>query len=192
MKTWCRAAGIGLILILLFGVRVPAATDMMEGADVQADPEAVKAILATFDRAEEALRTESLSGIAAIYSKNYRHRGLRKEDTTRIWEDIFARYNQLSSRHAFSKIIVEKKMLGKTTARVTCTGALFGVSALKREGQPSLSALSASGGAEPVHIDVWFEAIHYLVLEDGTWKIIGHDLAGREEDPFGASIHLLF
>ena len=188
MKIRYRAAGLGLVLILLFGVRAPAATDMMEGADVQADTEAVKAILATFDRAEEALRTESLSGITAIYSKDYRHRGLRKEDTTRIWEDIFARYNQLSSRHAFSKIMVEKKMLGKTTARVTCTGALFGVSASKREGQPSPSALTA----EPVHIDVWFEAIHYLVLEDGTWKIIGHDLAGGEEDPFGAAIHLLF
>jgi hypothetical protein len=43
-----------------------------------------------------------------------------------------------------------------------------------------------------MHIDVWFEANHYLVLEEGVWKIIGHDPSGGAEDLFGASIHLLF
>ena len=176
---------MGLVLILLCSDWTSAMTDIMEGAEVQADPEAVKAIVATFDRAEEALRTESLSGIMFIYSKAYRNRGLRKEDTSRIWEDLFARYNQLSSWHLFSKIVVDRE---KATARVICTGGLFGVSVLEKEGKPSPTALSA----EPMHIDVWFEAIHYLVLEDGAWRIIGHDPAGGEKEPFGASIHLLF
>ena len=183
------AGFVGLVLILLFGVRAPAMTDIMKGADVQADPKEVKSILATFDQAEETLRTESLSGLMAIYSKSYRHRGLRKEDTSRIWEDIFARYDRLSSRHFFSKIVVEKKMSQKATAQVTCTGGLFGISALKKEGKPSPAAQTE----EPVHhIDVWFEAVHHLVLEEGSWKIIGHDPAGGEEDPFGVAIHLLF
>lgn len=184
-----RAAGLGLVLILLCSGWTPAMTDIMEDAEVQADPEAVKAILATFGRAEEALRTENLTGIMAIYSQAYRNRGLRKDDTSRIWADLFARYDQLSSRHVFSKIVVSRE---KGTAGVTCTGALFGVSALEEEGKPSPAALSASGEAEPMHIDVWFEATHYLVLEEGAWRIIGHDPVGKEKEPFGAAIHLLF
>jgi hypothetical protein len=189
MRRLGAVAGMGVVLFLLCSSSTPAVTDIMEGAEIRADSDAVKAILAAFDRTEEALRNESLSGIMAIYSKNYRHRGLRKEDTARIWEDIFARYDQFSSRHFFSKIVVEQKMLGKATAQVTCTGALFGVSVLKeKRGKPFPTAQTEA----PVHIDVWFDAIHYLVLEDGTWKIIGHDPAGGEEDPFGAAIHLLF
>ncbi len=44
---------------------------------------------------------------------------------------------------------------------------------------------------EPVSIDIWFDTIHYMILEDGEWKIIGHDPERGEEDPFGAAIHLL-
>jgi hypothetical protein len=180
-----RAVIIALALILFYGDGTSAATDILEGADVQADPATVKAIQATFDRAEEALRTENLSGIMTLYSKGYQNRGLRKEDTSRIWEDLFVRYDRLSSRHVFSKIVVDKK---SGTAQVTCTGALFGTSVLKREGKPSPTASLA----ESVQIDSWFEAVHYLVLEDGAWRIIGHDPARGEQDAFGSAIHLLF
>lgn len=153
---------------------------------MQADPETVKAILATFNRAEEALRTESLSRIMAVYSKDYQNRGLRKEDTSRIWDDIFSRYDQLSSRHVFSRIVVDQ---GKNTAQVTCTGAIFGVSILRRDRiMPSPAALTA----EPVQIDIWFDAVHYLVLEGDEWKIIGHDPGADKYDSFGSGIHLLF
>ncbi|MBI3609996.1 MAG: hypothetical protein HY204_04730 [Nitrospirae bacterium] len=183
MRTAWKMAGLGVVLLLLFGGPAVAVTDIMEGAEVQADPEALKAVLAAFNRAEEALRTKNLSGITAVYSKNYQNRGLRKEETSRIWKDIFTRYDRLSSRHLFTKIVVDRE---KGTARVTCTGALFGVSILK-QGRPSPTATE-----EPTHIDVWFEADHHLVLEDGDWKIIGHDPARGADDPFGAAIHLLF
>lgn len=178
-----KVVGLGLVLILFCNGGSMAVTDIMGGAMVEADPEVVKAILSTFDRAEEALRTKNLPGITAVYSKDYQNRGLRKEETALIWKDIFARYNRLSSRHLFTKIVVDR---GKGAARVTCTGALYGVSIL-RGGKPA-----PTSAEEPTHIDVWFEAVHYLILEDGAWKIIGHDPAAGPDDPFGAAIHLLF
>jgi hypothetical protein len=185
MKILGAVAGIGIFLLLLWSGWTAAVTDITEGADVQADPETVKAIVASFDRAEEALRTENLAGVMAIYSKAYRHRGLRKEDTSRIWEDIFVRYDRLSSRHFFSKIVVDSK---KGTALVICTGTLYGLPVPKKEEKPAPGGLPQ----EPIHIDIWFDANHYLILENGTWRIIGHDPTGREEDSLGASIHLLF
>ena len=191
MKVLGSAMGMGLTLILLSSGGTGAVTEIIKGADVRADPKTVKAILATFDRMEEALRTENLSGMMVLYSESYRHRGLRKEDTARIWENIFDRYNRLSSRHAFSRIVVEKqtirKLFREPRAIAACTGALFGVSALKEGKPPSMAATT-----EPTHLDVWFETNHYLVLEDGVWKIIGHDPAAGEEDSLGAAIHLLF
>src|SRR5579863_3576405 len=158
---WFGVGALALLLILANARPLPAMTEIINDAEVEADPEAIKAVLATFENAEEALRTRSLSAMMAIYSKAYQNRGLRKDDTSLIWQDIFARYKRLSSRHLFSRVIVDR---GKKTARVTCTGGLFGVPALQREGKN-----------ESVQIDVWFEAVHHLVFEDGSWKIIGHD-----------------
>ena len=174
-----RQGMMALVSILFAAGMTAAATDVLPGAAVQADSESVKAILATFDHAEEALRTENLPAMMAIYSKAYQNRGLRKEETSRIWQDIFTRYDHLSSRHVFSKVVVDRD---KKTAHVTCTGALFGTSVFKKGER-----------AEPVRIDFWFEAVHHLVFEDGAWKIVGHDPGGgAEESPFGSAVHLLF
>ena len=181
----CRALGLGFTLLLLFGAKAFALIDIIEGAEVQASSQTVKAIMAAFDQAEEALRSEGLAKMMEFYSDDYRNRGLRKEGTSWIWEDIFVRYDQLSSRHVFSKIIVGTE---KGTAQVTCTGALFGSSVFEKKGEPA----PASVTSEPTMIDSWFEAIHYLILEKEVWKIIGHDPAVGEQDTFGAGIHLLF
>jgi hypothetical protein len=175
-----------LSVILLTSIGALAVTDITQDAEVKADPETVKAIRGTFDRAEEALHTKSLSGLMAIYSKDYQNRGLRKTDTALIWQDIFARYDQLSSRHVFSKIVVQKNGSEPPSAQVTCTGVLFGVSVLKK-GKPAPAAAE-----KPFYLDAWFETTHYLVLENGDWKIIGHDPSMAEEHPFAAALHLLF
>jgi hypothetical protein len=180
-----RALGLGFTLLLFFGVKAFALTDIIEGADVQASSQSVKAIMASFGQAEEALRSENLAKMMEFYTDDYRNRGLRKEGTSWIWEDIFARYDELSSRHVFSKIIVDAE---KGIAQVTCTGALFGSSVFDKERKPT----PASVTSEPIMIDSWFEAIHYLILEKEVWKIIGHDPAIGEQDTFGAGIHLLF
>jgi hypothetical protein len=174
------------MMTIMGSSRAFAVTDITPDAEVKANPETVKAVRAAFDRAEEALRTKSLSGIMAIYSKDYQNRGLRKVDTVHIWEDIFARYDQLSSRHVFSKIVVEQKN-GQPAAQVICTGVLYGVSILKsRKPAPTASI------EKPLLLDAWFESTHHLIFEDGVWKINGHDPSAVEEHPFAAALHLLF
>lgn len=179
MKRQFRLLLIGILLTALSAGPTLAATDILPNAKVQADPESVKSILATFNRAEEALRSKNLPGIMSIYSKSYQNLGLRKEETARIWGDLFARYDYIFSRHLFSKIIVDRD---KKTAHVTCTGSLhFRPSAVKPGERP-----------EAVRIDLWFEAVHHLVWEEGTWKIFGHNPGETEDNRFGSAIHLLF
>jgi hypothetical protein len=173
-----RWIGIGLIFIFLIVGSASALVDIPKKAEVRADQDVVDAIVDTFDQAEEALEAENLFVIMSVYSDSYQNRGLRKGETSRIWQDIFNRYDRLSSRHIFSRIIVDPN--GKT-AKVTCTGGLFGVSIFK-----------GGAGPEAVQIDSWFEAIHYLALEEGAWRIIGHDPSEKERDLFGSAIHLLF
>lgn len=156
-----------------------AAADILLNAEIQADPETVESILATFDRAEEALRSKNLPKIMSIYSKSYRNLGLRKEETARIWADLFARYDRVFSRHTFSKIVVDRE---KKTADVTCVGSLhFRPSAVKPGARP-----------EPVRIDYWIGAVHHLIWEEGAWKIFGHTPGETENNPHGSAIHLLF
>lgn len=170
--------GMGLILLFLVVGSASALVEISKQAEIRADQDEIDAILDTFDQAEEALEAENLSVIMTIYSDGYQNRGLRKEDTSRIWQDLFNRYDRLSSRHHFSRIILDPD---GTKAKVTCTGALFGVSVFKKGARP-----------EPVQIDTWFEANHYLVLEEGEWRIVGHDPSEKERDLFGSAIHLLF
>lgn len=173
-----RWIGLGLILIFLVAGSASALVEISKKGEVPADQNDMNAILDTFDHAEEALQAENLSVMMSVYSDGYLNRGLRKEETSRIWKDIFNRYDRLSSRHLFTRIVVDPN--GKT-AKVTCTGSLFGVSVFK-------------GGArsEAVQIDTWFEAIHHLALEEGEWRIIGQDPSEKERDLFGSAIHLLF
>jgi len=108
---------------------------------------------------------------------------LRKQDTGQVWQDIFGRYDRLSSRHIFSKIVVDEKT---NTAHVTCTGALFGVSRFGKGTGPVPMA-----DRPEVMIDSWFEAVHHMVKQNGAWKLVGHDPA-QGQDTFGSAIHLLF
>ena len=172
----------GLIAILLAGLlngRASAATEILPNAEIQADPESVKSILLTFNRAEKALRSRHLSGIMAIYSDSYRNLGLGKKETEQIWQDLFSRYRIIVSKHGFSKIIVDRD---KRKADVTCTGMLhFGNRTLK-----------PGGRAEPLRIHYWFEAVRRRVWEEGVWMIYGHDPGQNESNPSGSAVQLLF
>jgi hypothetical protein len=147
-----------------------AETKISKGADINVNDQTTKEILAAFDRTEEALRGKRLDALMALYSKDFYYQGLKKDDLKRIWTTLFSRYYRMASHHIFSKIVVVN---GKVpTAEITCTGGLW-------------ATYDATG--ERVRIDSWFEEVHRLVYEDGTWRIRGH--AG--EDPnnmqFGAA-----
>lgn len=75
-----------------------------------------------------------------------------------IWRDIFSRYDRLSSRHLFSKIVVNQEM---GTAEVTCTVPFLGA-----------SVLTQNEKTKPMHIDFWFEAIHLISFFDGENEFV--------------------
>lgn len=175
---------IFLIFLLVAGSAF-ALTDIMKGAMVKADPPTVSALRASFDLVEEALRAENINGVVAIYAKDYRHQGLGKKATIRIWKNIFEKYDRLSSRHLFTKIVVDDET---GVARLTCTGALMGALARENKDESKPEDLKS----KPVRIDAWFEATHYMILENGAWRFTGHDPDGGKEAYLGEGIHLLF
>lgn len=173
------AMAVGVTTLTLCRPATPtvAKVEIMTGAAIMADENSVKEIVAAFDRAEKAIQAKDLDGLMALYSKRYNYHKLRKSDARRIWEEIFEYHHRLHSTHLFTKINKVVQMNGDVTAQVTCTGALWGLA-------------DETGGKET--IDSWFEEVHYLVKEDGAWRIIGNEGAGLETPRFGHAPHPLF
>jgi hypothetical protein len=145
-------------------------------ATVTADDATVKEILAAFDRAEQAIQARDVDGLMSLYSKRYNYHKLRKSDARRLWEEMLEYHHQLHSTHVFTDIKTTQ-VDGETRAEVKCTGALWGIS-------------GESG--EKVTVDSWFEEVHYLVKEDGVWRIIGNAGRAPESPRFGHAPHPLF
>jgi hypothetical protein len=170
-----------VVPILAQGCSLPALPDLGRvqidrWAEITGDDRDVAAILAAFNRAEEALHENNLDGVMALYSDRYRHHGLSKDDLRTIWEEMMKDYDGLASTHIFSR--VKAIASGKVpTARISCTGSFWGVS--KATKQRDI-------------IDSWFFEIHDLVYEDGAWRIFGHDGGETATVPFGRSPHPFF
>jgi hypothetical protein len=146
------------------------------GADINGDDRDVAAILAAFNHAEDALHQNNVDGVMALYSEQYRHHGLSKADLRTIWEDMLAHYDGLASTHVFSRVSVVAS--GKVpTARIGCTGSLWGTSKATKEREV---------------IDSWFFEIHPVVFEHGEWRILGHDGGDIPTVLFGKSPHPFF
>jgi ketosteroid isomerase-like protein len=131
-------------------------TDIGPRAVIKAEDETVGDILAAFNRAEEALHARDIDALMKVYSRDYHYRDLMKDDVRKIWENLFAKYSQISSTHVFSQVVAEGRK--PSTAKITCTGRLWGTS--KESG-------------ERVIIDSWFFEVHHLVSEDGAWLVRG-------------------
>lgn len=178
-----RMVVVSILLFLTFltGCSLPALPDagkisVDRWAEIKGGDKDVSEILAAFNRAEDALHARDLDGLMALYSEQYRYHGLSKADLRKIWEEMFARYDNLASTHRFSSILVrgpEKHPV----ADVSCTGSLWGLS--KETGKR-------------VIIDSWFYEIHHVVYEDGAWRIRGHAGEDTKTLPFGASPHPFF
>lgn len=170
-----------VILMLLSGCTLPALPDegkinVSRWAEIKGSDKDVSEILAAFNRAEDALHARDLDGLMALYSEQYRYHGLSKSDLRKIWEEMFARYDNLASTHAFSRIHIGGSAK-QPTADISCTGSLWGLS--KETGKR-------------VFIDSWFYEIHHVVYEDGAWRIRGHAGEDTKALPFGTSPHPFF
>jgi ketosteroid isomerase-like protein len=141
-------------------------TDIGPRAVIRADDKTVAEILAVFHRAEEALHARDIDVLMEVYARDYKYLDLTKDDVRKIWENLFAKYSQLSSTHVFSQIVAEGRK--PPTAEITCTGRLWGTS--KESG-------------ERVIIDSWFFVVHHLVSENGAWRVRG--LPGEPPEVLG-------
>ena len=145
-------------------------------AEIKGSDKDVNEILATFNKAEEALHARDVDGLMALYSEQYRYHGLSKSDLRKIWEEMFARYDNLASTHMFSRIHVGGSAK-EPTADITCTGSLWGLS---------------KDTGKRVILDSWFYEIHHVAHDDGAWCIRGHAGEDTKALPFGTSPHPFF
>ncbi|RMH08819.1 MAG: hypothetical protein D6704_02360 [Nitrospirae bacterium] len=137
------------------------------GAVVQATELTVRQIEEAFNRAEEAIKEEDLDALMHIYSKNYRYQNYTKADMRKIWEEFFKKYDRISTLHSFSRILVKSGK--RRTAEVVCTGSLWA---------------TASDTHQRVNLASWLGNTHYLIYEDGEWRILGQGTKVSEPSTF--------
>lgn len=172
---------LGLLLWLGGCQSVPPVPDVggthvASGAAIHADDKTIGEMLTSFYRADQALRHGNLEALMDLYSETYRYHSLDKERLGNIWRELFRDHRSFSSTHIFTKIRVEAGT-PRPTAEITCTGSLWAIS-------------KASG--ERVHIDSWYNEVHYLVYEEGVWRIRGHAWETPEGPRFVISSHPFF
>ena len=146
-----------------------------KGADIQVDAKTIREIQTVFTQAEDAIRTGNLEALMEYYSKDYRSGGLTKDDRRQAWKDFFAGYHRIATSHSFSRIVVKP---GKPlTAEVTCTGAIWA---------------TANETTRRINLDSWLGDLHYLINEEGQWRIHGRDTIAAKTAPAGESSPPLF
>ena len=161
---------------LATGTTGQAATSISQEAFVQVDQVTVSEILDVFQQAETAIAAGNLDRIMALYATQYNNHGLKQADIGKIWRDLFEEYRDLSGAHIFSQI-VKVGSGSNAIIEVTCTG--------------SLSGLSKITGLR-VPLDSWYEEVHYLMREDGVWRIRGNAGDRPRVLQFGTAPHPLF
>jgi hypothetical protein len=146
------------------------------GSVIEVDVATLKAAVGVFEEAEDAIKAHDLQKVMAVYSPHYNYHALKKDDLRKIWKDLFDEYQEIASTHLFTKMT--KVGSGRDTVlEVTCTGHLW--------------ARSKTSGLY-VPIDSWHEEVHYLVLEEGAWRVRGNVGESPRVLPFCTAPHPLF
>lgn len=144
-------------------------------AEVKADDKTVSEILAAFNRAEAALQAGNLDDLMALYSEQYTYHGLTKPDLKKIWGELLTHHRDFRSNHILSRITAVQG--APPSAELTCTGSLWAIS--KETGQQ-------------VNIDSWYGEVHYMVKEEGMWRVRGHRGESPKTQVFGVAPHPFF
>ncbi|MBI5747310.1 MAG: nuclear transport factor 2 family protein [Nitrospirae bacterium] len=178
---FCRMAGrsffitLFILFLILWSIGpLMAKTDIGKNAEIHALPEEVKELMATFERMDKAIQSKNLDVLMNSYSKNYSHFGADRNEMRKVWTRLFQDYKELLIGHTFNRIHIDRS---KRMAYIVCTGLVFGIN-------------TRTGKKE--RIDGWVDEVHYLIHEEGEWKILGHDVESIEPGRFGAAFHPLF
>jgi hypothetical protein len=178
--------GLGLVLCSVLGVGVvsakvqvlPETTLLVEGKKLTGPKRllghpVVKELLASFERAEAALKKEDVDSLMAFYAPTYDYHGLKETDVRRVWSEVFEHYKALESLHLFSDIKIVP-VNNELRLEVTCTGGLYGTD--ERTGNR-------------ITLDSWFREVHYLVKEGGVWRFLGNAGEVPTGAPFASAPH---
>lgn len=176
MKVAYRMLVLTMALLVGMALTVEAKIEISPSAVGDVDPDTLQDMLGTFQRAEEAIRARNLDEVIALYATQYDYHGLKKADIRKVWADLFDEYRDIAGAHLFTKI-AKVGSGANTTIEVTCTGHLW--------------AVSKTTGLR-VPIDSWHEEVHYLIREQGAWKIRGNAGEAPRVLPFGTAPHPLF
>lgn len=172
----CWALGVGVVLakvqvlpemILLIDGKKVTGQKRLLGHSV------VKELLASFERAEAALKKEDIDALMQFYASAYDYHGLKESDVRRVWGEVFEHYKMVESLHLFSDIKVTQ-VNHEVRAEVTCTGGLYGTD--ERSGNR-------------VTLDSWFREVHYLVKEGDAWRFLGNAGEVPAGAPFASAPH---
>ena len=142
---------------------------------VQIDDNEAQDITNFFHHAERAIQSENIDALMALYSDEYTNqRAGDKQFAAELWKKVFARFDNISSRHSM-KLIDYDRAAGRAVTQ--CSGLLFGM---------------PEGESNPVLIDRWDDQRHILIKE-GVWKLLGDsgESTSRTTDT-DDSLHPLF
>lgn len=142
------------------------------GTAAAADP-LVSELVGVFERTEHAVQKQDLEGLLRLYSPGFNYHGLKADGVRRIWGEVFEYYRNVSSTHLFSDIKILHES-GQVRAEVACTGGLYGTD--RRTGKA-------------VTLDSWFREVHYLVKEEGQWRLLGNRGDAPTSAPFASVPH---
>jgi hypothetical protein len=157
---------------------LPETTLLVEGKQMKGQKRLeghriVKELLASFERAESALRKEDVNALMQFYAPSYDYHGLKESDVRRVWGEVFEHYKAVESLHLFSDIKV-LQVDSRLRAEVTCTGGLYG---------------TEEQTGKRITLDSWFREVHYLVKEDGVWRFLGNAGEAPAAAPFSSAPH---
>jgi hypothetical protein len=157
---------------------LPETTLLVEGKKITGQKrlqghQIVKGLLASFERAEAALKKEDVDALMQFYAPAYDYHGLKENDVRRVWGEVFGHYRAVESLHLFSDIKV-RQVDGKLRAEVACTGGLYGTD--ERTGNR-------------ITLDSWFREVHYLVKEGDSWRFLGNAGEVPTAAPFASAPH---
>ncbi|MAE93709.1 MAG: hypothetical protein CL910_03535 [Deltaproteobacteria bacterium] len=143
--------------------------------DLKISEEELKGVVGFFHKAEQAIESEDVESLMALYSDRYTNlRNGDKSFAEEIWKQIFATFDDITASHSMSLIAYDE---ANGQAVTECTGLLVG---------------TPKGAKAPVSIDSWDMQRHVLIKE-GEWKLFGN--AGRAAERFGQKdrqVHPLF
>ena len=177
-KAWSITVHFTVTVAFVIGIGTGEAKIVVPstGSMIEVDAATLKAVVGIFEDADDAIKAHDLDKVMGLYSPQYNYHGLKKDDLRKIWKDLFDEYQEIASTHLFTKMT--KVGSGRDAVlEVTCTGHLW--------------ATSKTSGLY-VPIDSWHEEVHYLVLENGTWRIRGNVGESPRVLPFGTAPHPLF